>query len=236
MQYFTALKNILLDLFFPQSCLNCGALIGAGDANPHLCAACAASIRPLTTFFCPSCKARIPDARKMCHQSVPYILAACVAYDEPVKPLIHQLKYRGWTSVADTLRPFLAVTLRSLPLSTENLVVVPVPLHPARKRERGFNQAELIARNVADILSLPIDAGALVRIKKTKSQAELRDRSARRQNVADAFAVHDGHGLAGKNVLLVDDVFTSGATMTDAVRALRAAGAKKIVAFTVAKA
>lgn len=227
-------KELVLDILFPPACLHCARPIPSGAAL--LCTECLRTIRVHATFFCAECKARLPENIKTCHKSAPFILAAVTNYDEAVKSAIHQFKYRRWTSVMSVLTPHIRTYLERCPTLNDRYIVVPIPLHPARLRERGFNQAELIARVVADALHVPIRTDILKRTRRTHAQAELKDWQARADNLTNAFAVPPGMLLENKNIILVDDVYTSGATMHDAARALRAAGARKIIAFVIAKA
>ncbi|MBU6141956.1 hypothetical protein KGO95_02435 [Patescibacteria group bacterium] len=188
-----------------------------------------------TTFFCAECKARLPENIKTCHKAAPFILAAVTNYDEAVKSSVHQFKYRRWTSVMSVFAPLIETYLDRCGLHESDALIVPIPLHPSRLRDRGFNQAALIARVVAHKLGAPLRPELLKRVRQTHAQAELTDWQARAENLANAFSVPDGVSFENKSIILVDDVYTSGATMRDAARALRAAGARKIIAFVVAK-
>lgn len=125
--------------------------------------------------------------------------------------------------------------LSGINFDATDFVFIPIPLHPKRQRERGFNQAELLARDIAVAYPVPVLTN-LIRSKLTKPQAEIHDRQLRIENMNNAFTLADPSVVQGKNIALVDDVFTSGATMNAAVSVLKAAGAKKIIAITVAKA
>jgi ComF family protein len=141
-------------------------------------------------------------------------------YAETVAVLVHALKYEGRTDLA----PGLALEMaRVVPARPRLDLVVAMPLHPVRRRERGYNQAALLARALSDALGVPCIEDALVRVRATRAQARL-DPAARRSNVAGAFAVRR-RGLEGRNVLLVDDVITTGATFDACLGALSAAGA-----------
>ncbi len=118
---------------------------------------------------------------------------------------------------------------------TSNLIFIPIPLHQERRRERGFNQAALIAQNIATAYNLPFIASTLVRTKPTPSQLIVRTQKAREKNMENAFAVTKKEDIAGKRVVLVDDVYTTGATMKHAAIALRQAGAAEVWGMTVAK-
>ena len=113
-------------------------------------------------------------------------------------------------------------------------VLVPVPLFPKRGRRRGYNQSELLARQLARHIGLPVDTQALARVRNTVSQTKL-NRQGRLQNMAGAFLCKRPFDIKGKVVLLVDDVATTGATLEGCAQALRAAGAKKVLAYTFAR-
>lgn len=131
-------------------------------------------------------------------------------------------------------RLMLAVQQRE-PLKSANLII-PVPLHPERERERGFNQALLLARELARLSGLPLDEHSVVRRIHTERHRAGMDAKARRQSVADAFAVRHSDLITGQRVLLVDDVFTTGATASACAVALKEAGAKEVFVLTIARA
>lgn len=235
MENILKMKEALLDILFPPVCLHCIKNLSRKEKSIRLCDACIAEISVHTTLFCANCRARLPENKKICHRDTSYILAAAVNYDGPVKDLVHQLKYRRWTSLINLIRPLMNDYIKNLALSVDGYAVVPIPLHPDRRQERGFNQAELIGSVISEALGLPMRTDLLTRVKKTKAQAELKDYKDRSSNMADAFQAAQNDALRDKNIILVDDVYTSGATIDDAVRALRKAGVKKIIAFTFAK-
>lgn len=175
--------------------------------------------------FCPACKSRTETKLSG------IIIAA--KYDEgPTKEMIYGLKYLGLTALAGELASIVAGRIRSLPIISDCLVV-PVPLHIRKFHRRGFNQSELIARSLSEILDLP-GGDALVRTKDTASQVGL-SRSKRLKNVVGAFRCEDTELVSGKNILLVDDVMTTGATLSECAKALKDAGAKKIWGVVVAR-
>ncbi|MBN1221024.1 MAG: ComF family protein [Anaerolineae bacterium] len=146
--------------------------------------------------------------------------------------MIHFLKYRNHRATASILGHILVDTYRAYGLEVD--VIVPVPLHPSRFRERGYNQSELLARQMAIILDLPVDTKTLQRVRKTKSQMEL-GVSERRRNVLNAF-VGNSQQLAGQRVLLIDDVCTTGSTLDACAAALKDSGAISVWGLTLARA
>jgi len=197
-----------LDLLAPARCAGCGR---HGD---ELCGSCAVSITAKTSIE------RFSDVR----------IVALGAYEGIVRRAIHALKYGNRPGLGSTLGKSLANRILSTLGDGQRTIVVPVPLHLTRLRERGYNQAELIARAFADLH----EPGALVRARATAAQAQL-DRLDRERNVAGAFATGSRAArVVGKNVLIVDDVVTTGATVRACAGVLRAAGATSVMAAAIA--
>jgi ComF family protein len=155
-------------------------------------------------------------------------------YEGGLRTVIHELKYRGKRRVAVRLAEALLAAPGAQELLRGSDVLVPVPLHPRRRRERGFNQAEVLAQELARRVGRPCAPAALVRRKDTASQAGL-SAAARRRNVAGAFAVRRHTQVAGRVVTLVDDVLTTGATAHACARALLAAGVSEVRLLAVAR-
>jgi ComF family protein len=158
---------------------------------------------------------------------------AALRYAEPVNRLIVGLKYRRRLDIARALADLLAEKLRTVRRRPD--VILPVPLHAARLRERGYNQAHEIARLLAQRLSVPLVADAARRIKATATQTTL-PRAQRARNVRNAFAIKKFHRLRDKHVAIVDDVMTTGHTVDALAKTLRRAGAKEISVWVVARA
>jgi len=149
-----------------------------------------------------------------------------------MRQAIHELKYRNLRAICGSLAEFLAAYLQANPVPGE--VLVPVPLHSRRLRERGYNQSSLLARELGRLTALPIVEDSLYRSKDGLPQAKTATAEDRRRNVADAFACGD-QKLSGKYVLLVDDVCTSGATLEACAAVLKAAGAVSVWGLTLAR-
>lgn len=160
---------------------------------------------------------------------------AALEFQGTARALVHGLKFRGQLPLARTLGAELARAVRARgPVSAE--LVVPVPLHRRRLRERGFNQASELARVVGAELGLPVSSpGVVVRRRRTVPQTDLEGIGARQRNVAGAFGV-DSKGLAGRRVALLDDVMTTGATLFELARAARAAGAVGVEVWVCCRA
>lgn len=168
---------------------------------------------------------------------MPYVLGAATDYaDDIIRELIHGLKFNYLRKAAEPLGALLTTYARTLPQEIfSNAIIVPIPLGKKRYNERGFNQAELIARTLAKSLAIPLSSNFLVRTRETKAQSEIRDREERAQNVQACFVIQEEIDPK-TTIILVDDVTTSGSTFHEAAQVLKSAGAKKIFALAVAKA
>ena len=153
-------------------------------------------------------------------------------FDDHYQVLIHNFKYKRKTSLGKRLGLRLGENLCSDQRFLDSDLLMPVPLHPARKRERGFNQSEILAEMVSERINVPLAKGILRRIKNTKDQTNL-SAEQRRENVAGAFSVSHPERISGKRIILVDDVITTGATLKECAKVLKEAGAKRIVAATL---
>ena len=219
----------MLDLLLPPRCGGCRR-VGA-----WLCDLCRARIRRLDEPLCRRCGVELPSARRDCGcrarlRSLARLRSA-VAYEGPVEPAVQRFKYEGWQRLAAPL-----AQLISERLAIEGLAgrwVIAVPLHPERLRQRGYNQAELLARDLRQRMRLSSPKGELVRTRPTPPQVG-RDRLRRFENVSGAFAWRGGR-LAGESILLVDDVATTGATLDACANALRAAGSGPVTGVSIAR-
>jgi len=152
-----------------------------------------------------------------------------------VREALHAFKFDRKTNLARPLGDLLAEAAHALPPGQLVDCLVPVPLHPAREAERGFNQSLLLARRLSSRWAVPVADGVLKRVRVTRSQTELSAQD-RRANVREAFVLHRPHGVAGAHVLLIDDIFTTGATVSECCRILLAAGeANTVGVLTVAR-
>lgn len=159
-------------------------------------------------------------------------IRSVVYFEGVLREAMHRFKYRRLTALAEPLGAMMAEYWMQHPIPAD--VVVPVPLHAARLRERGYNQAALLAREMARRVGLAVDERTLVRQRATASQVKLNAKQ-RKENVRDAFCC-SSNALAGKQVLLVDDVCTTGATLEACAVALREGGARGVRALTLARA
>lgn len=237
----TTCLNAALAFFYPEWCQLCRA----GRATPaegYVCAGCRAQVRFIEPPFCRRCGLPFEGAI-----TTPFDCANCrelelsfsfarsaVVAREGVLEAIHRYKYQR----ALWFEPFLAGLLieqAGPELGSGNWdVIVPVPLHPAKRRQREFNQAERLARRLAAATQLPLDTRLLRRVVATRTQTQL-SREERLSNVRRAFALRRGRSLNGQRIVLVDDVMTTGATTSACARVLIGAGAGEVCVWTVAR-
>lgn len=216
----------------PWRCLLCG---DAGADGLDLCAACAAEL-PRNTRCCARCALPLASPAAMCgacqRRPPPWDAAwAPFRYGWPLDRLEARFKFGRDLAAGRAL----AELWRRLPSPTERpALILPVPLHRARLRQRGYNQALELARPLGRAFGVPVRHGLLVRARATAAQSEL-DAAARRRNVRGAFAVRTGPALPS-HVAVLDDVMTTGATLAECVRALKRAGAQRVDVWALARA
>jgi ComF family protein len=212
----------------PGSCLLCGA----DSSNSLLCPACAGDLPMSPSSCCPQCAEPTTHGERCgaCLKEPPHFdrAVAVFRYDFPVDRIIHALKYGHQLAVAEWLGQRLGEFIEP----GENLIL-PMPLHPERLRERGFNQSMEIARVLGKRLNLTVDRSSLNRNRATLPQADLPLKE-RHRNVRGAFEC--SADMTGKNILLIDDVMTTGATLNECARVLKLHGATRITAAVAARA
>lgn len=220
----------LLDLLYPPFCVGCGR------PGTMYCSTCRDGMLRIRPPLCPQC-GRPQAASQVCHEcavrpsSVDGIRSVAV-FEGALRTAIHQFKYGSMRDLAVPLGGLLVSFWEETPLDAD--VLVPVPLHARRLRERGYNQATLLARHLGRALGLPVAQDCLHRSRYTVSQTQLNAQE-RSRNVEGAFTC-TGPGVHGRRVLLIDDVCTSGATLGACSSALKEGGAQSVWALTVARA
>jgi ComF family protein len=243
----------LFAVLFPSDCRICNAPLVQISRLP-LCQECLDAMLPISGDVCMLCGERLFSSYALaeagealrcglCRRIEPAFARAVAygSYDSGLRELIHLLKYGGVRPAANVLGRMLAEAIAALEPSfpSASVAVIPVPLHRFKRRQRGFNQAELIVRaaiksNLIDRGRLELCAGVLERTRETASQIGLTSHQ-RRQNLRGAFRVAQPEAVTGREVLVVDDVFTTGATVSECARVLRRAGATKVWVATVAR-
>lgn len=246
-----AAAESLFATLLPSNCRLCSAPLTRISRLP-VCDSCVTAIHPIAGLVCAVCGERLASPFAVCEgearcgacQRLQPLFARAVAYgsyEGGLRELIHLLKYEQVRPAAGVLGRMLGEAIAALlPLLGEAApLVVPVPLHAAKMRQRGFNQSELIARAALKSPALTSVCGQppallLERTRPTESQTGL-TRHQRRENVHGAFRVLNAEIVAGRGVLLVDDVFTTGTTVSECARVLRNAGADRVWVATVAR-
>lgn len=238
--------KFFLDIVFPKTCLGCNQANPEGSA---LCEKCLKAIPINSGWFCPICQRRLPTPKNFCHPAAGFVLAAAAPFaNEAVKETIYLLKYGKIENAVEDLAILLDEYLERIWkemadwLSPET-ILLPIPLHYKKEKKRGFNQSWLLTQAAAKILSaknpekkFSAEQKILERTKNTSSQTQCKDYSQREKNIEGSFLIKNPEKIKNQTVIIIDDVFTSGATMREAVKIIRQAGAKKIMALTIAKA
>jgi ComF family protein len=216
------IKDFLLEFLFPKFCLGCRR------EGTYLCQDCFSLIDILPQTF----KGR---------QGLSRLYSACDYNNFLVKKIVRKLKYKPFArDLAEILISIIILYFQNLEkqprflASKKGFLIIPIPLFRKKLKQRGFNQAELIAKGLSEHLEIPISSDALKKTRRTRPQAEL-DQKQRQENVSGVFACQKQELIAGRKILLIDDVFTTGATMQEAARTLKAAGAKNICGITAAR-
>ena len=251
--------NDVANVMFPTDCRVCGGPVVA-LSGVQVCESCVGAVGPQAqgVRLCSRCgdaislgveSARFVGAMgqsecSMCRMTPPEFerAVAYALYDEEVREMLHLLKFGGMRKVAEAvLREGMAAAMLQLGMERE-MVVVPVPLFAARERKRGFNQAEVLAsaglglvKKLRPVWKLELRRDVLLRLKDTRALFAM-DPSERRKGLAGAFKVGNAEAIVGREVLLVDDIMTTGATARECARVLKRAGAAKVFVVTMARA
>ncbi len=234
-----SIKAFLLDIFFPRFCLSCG------KEGSYLCQDCQALLEvseeqhclckePFTIFGTKMVKGKC----RKCRGKILHGLYSALPYENFLtKRLIQQFKYPPYfKGLANTLASLIITHFHLLdkPPDFSRFVLLPVPLHKSKLRERGFNQSEEIAKELGKFLRIPVVGDSLLKIKETQAQVELSE-SEREENIKGAFFCQKPEEVRSRKILLVDDIYTTGATMEECGRVLKKAGAQEVWGVVVAR-
>jgi len=229
------------DLVFPPRCMACGVLLD-GPGGELFCSSCFSLIRFVTPPLCPCCGIPLTGAGAdhLCGDCLvsrpPYAIARAVArYEAVLLDAIHAFKYKGKITTGEVLGKIMAGYAYPDFSIADYSLIVPVPLHPKRLRERGFNQAVILAREISKRFSVRLDFLTLRRHVFTEPQVSL-GKDQRTANVRGAFVVKEGKKIQGQKIILVDDVYTTGSTVKECAGALMAHGAAEVAVLTLARA
>ncbi|MBT6346962.1 MAG: ComF family protein [Nitrospina sp.] len=233
----------LLDFVFPQNCISCDGAIKVEEY--FLCSLCREDIGFIQSPHCFLCGIPADLSYDFPHEE--FVCGVCRQnpfqfdqarslgfYDTVLRSTIHAFKYRKQVGVLSEIDILLENFFAENREYSQGFTVAPIPLHFNKMKERGFDQAFLIARQVAQVLKLPLAGGLLRRVKATLPQATM-TRTERARNIKGAFEVSRPDWVRGKNILLVDDVFTTGATVNEATKVLKKHGAEKVYVFTLGR-
>lgn len=232
----------LLDLTYPKTCYACKKKISGPAVNGFVCAECWVKIKINTPPFCQSCGRSLTGKK-----SLKNICLSCIkkplhfdrafspcSYEGVIKDLIHTFKYKNKDYLGAALSKPMAAFIREYNLPMEFIdAIVPVPLHKTRLREREFNHAYVLSRHLGLEFNKTVLEDNLLRRRNTPTQTELKDQE-RFLNVKGCFQVAEKKSVKGLNILLVDDVLTTGATSSEAALALKEAGANIVYVLTLA--
>jgi ComF family protein len=236
----------LFAALFPSDCRLCGTPLENISRLP-VCPGCLLAMQPISGETCDICGERLPGLQRLsdlqtcpaCQEARPNFVKAAAygSYEGDLRELIHLLKYEQVVPAAGALGKMLAEAIGKLGIGSGSVLVIPVPLHSSKRRQRGFNQAELITRAALKqppMAQAELATDVLERRRPTVSQIGL-TRPQRSQNIRGAFRVVHLNTVSGRNVLLIDDVLTTGTTASECARVLRKAGAKQVWVATVAR-
>jgi ComF family protein len=228
------LYDAILTLVYPQICAICDRSVEQRRFGVA-CESCWSETRIFTDEerICLKCGAPDQERCGRCEELVFSSARAAGMYEGALRESVLMLKRRPY--VPQHVQNLLASVVRREPLNSSTRVV-PVPLHPKRLKTRGFNQAAIVAETVAKALKLPLDEVSLIRVSATEKYRAGLDRKGRQDTVAGAFEVSNSRLVAGENILLVDDVFTTGATVSTCAEVLINSGAKNVFVLTIGRA
>ncbi len=225
---FSRLTGSALDLLYPPACAVCGR------EGKFVCEGCEPELPRLLAPFCVRCASPGSAAHcRLCDATPPYFdgITAPYVHRGPVRDLVHNLKYNNVRTSAPELGRLMAAHLSAGNARAD--LLAPVPLHGARERARGYNQSVLLARAVGEATGIPLEERLLTRTRDTAPQVTMRSPEERRRNIEDAFEC--AGEARGASVLVVDDVVTTGGTMSACAKPLKSAGAESVWGLSLAR-
>lgn len=238
---FSEAFNDLSEVLFPPRCLGCDEILQPFNRQ-IFCPACKDKIKFISGSLCLTCGTTFSDSPAQSHlcgdclENKKYFsyARAVFCYETFILNAIHQFKYKRNISIGETLASFMAdFSFPDIDFADYSLII-PVPLHIKRLRERGFNQSLILANALEKKRRIPVNFSLLKRRQFTLTQAGS-NRKERQQNIRGAFEVRDEKMAAGKNIILIDDVYTTGATINECAKTLVKAGAGKVAVLTLAR-
>ncbi len=236
-----SLLNAFINIIYPASCLFCSKPLAAEESENLLCQDCYQKIKHNTGIFCKKCGLSLRlDYNQNCpackNRKFHFDRAwsACI-YKEPLVKLIHLFKYNLKLKLKKLFTLIITEFIKDTHLPMQNYdLLLPVPMHPARLRQRDINHSQILTKELKSYFNIPISCGKLIRKHTSRPQTELKFRE-RLDNVKGAFALKDKDEFKAKNILLVDDVFTTGSTVSEIARVLKEDGASGVDVLTLAR-
>ena len=229
----STIQQVILDGLFPIRCLGCGKF------DEWICVNCHSTLPILTDQHCPVCKKHVtlngvvcPQCHETTKKSFDGVFVASYYHDKLLKKTIHYYKYHFVKNLSEPLALLLAQSIQNSTLATPD-IIIPVPLHKRRYRWRGFNQASELAKKLD--LQISVITDILIRVRYTVPQVKMKNKNKRQKNLNNAFIVKNKSQVIDKNILLIDDVMTTGATLKECAKALKTAGAKTVYCLVLAR-
>jgi len=230
------IKNFLLDIFFPKFCVGCG------KEGIYLCEDCKSCLEISEQVFClcekPNRLIQNGKCNKCKFKKLDGLYLAVSYKNQLVKKIIHQFKYEPLIKELSESLTDLIIThfllLNKVDDFWKDKILIPIPLYITKLKRRGFNQAEEIAKNLSNAFKAPLLNDCLIKIKETPAQMELSEKE-RKENLKGAFEVKEKERIKNQKIILIDDVYTTGATMEEAAKILKEAGAKEVWGIVIAR-
>ena len=237
--------SLLIDIIYPPRCHMCGKFLPYGEISStsnYLCSDCLAGLNPLTNPLCTICGVPFSSSKgknhlcENCIRKRPYyeLARAPYFYSGKLKDAIQRFKYNSETHLSTPFGGLLLNFVQKIFHKLNEYIIIPVPLHKKKLRERGYNQSLLLAKSLSRNLGVRLDYLSFIRKRYTLNQAGLR-REERITNVKNAFSVFDIEAVEDRKILLVDDVFTTGYTLNECAKTLKKSGAAEVICITLAR-
>ncbi len=231
--------KFFINIFFPRICLHCKNDIHYLDEN-ILCSPCHEQLKTITMPLCAKCGQPIDSGehcyscRKLKTKPKCSFIRSAFTFNEPMRSIIHEYKYKNKPYLSKTLGLWMRELLKTNQEFKDFHFLLAVPLAKKKLAQRGFNQSELLADIMAKNKDFKVIKNAIIRSKNTQSQTTLNKKD-RKTNISNAFSVLKPKLIKGKNIILIDDVATTGSTLQELAKTLKEAGVKKVAAFTLAR-
>lgn len=237
-----AIMDSIISIIYPTVCAGCNKPNHNNEKNIYICNECYYSIKRHVPPFCQKCGRGLMQTKDIysgvcstCQNRKYYFNQAwsICSYEGVIKDLIHKFKYNQKEQYKAIFENLFNEFFETFNVLSEIDLIIPIPLHPARLREREYNQSQILASIVSKIINKPLGSGVLIRRKNTKSQINLNEKK-RIKNITGCFDIKNSKEILNKPILLIDDVFTTGITLSEAARVINEFHPKKISVLTLA--